>query len=241
MAYIRKTYRFKNSIEIEEYHNGRYGAPGEKRLQRKKATPEQIKKQNQTNREKEARRKIEANFEEGDCWSTLTYRQKERPPDFGSALDDFGKFRRKIRREYKKRGYELKWMALSEYGSRGGVHHHFLLNRIPDTDLLLAKHWTRGAPVTTLIYEEGRYKKLAEYLTKETNEKNKLKDKNYSCSRNLIKIEPEKDIVLNRSIEKEPKNRKGYYVDKESIVEGINPVTGYKYRHYALIRLNRRI
>ena len=241
MAYIRKTYRFKNSIEIEEYHNGRYGAPGEKRLQRKKATPEQIKKQNQTNREKKVRRKIEANFKKGDCWTTLTYRKKERPPNFESAIKDFSDFYGKLKKDYKKRGHELKWMVINECGSRGGMHHHVLLNRIPDTDLLLAKHWTRGAPVTTPVYEEGRFKDLAEYLTKEPSNQNEISKKRFSCSRNLIEVEPEKDIILNKSIEEEPRNRKGYYVDKESIVEGINPVTGYKYRHYALIRLNRRI
>ena len=41
--------------------------------------------------------------------------------------------------------------------------------------------------------------------------------------------------------QEEPKAKKGYYIDKETYYEGINPVTGYKYRHYTMIRLNRRI
>lgn len=39
--------------------------------------------------------------------------------------------------------------------------------------------------------------------------------------------------------QEEPKPRKGYYIAR--IHEGINPVTGYKYRHYTMIRINRRI
>ncbi len=37
------------------------------------------------------------------------------------------------------------------------------------------------------------------------------------------------------------KKQKGYYIDPDSIRMGINPVTGYAYRHYTLIKLDRRI
>ena len=57
MAYEKKTYRYRNAIEIEERHTGRYGAPGLKRQKKKKPTPEQMERQNQHNKEKKARRK----------------------------------------------------------------------------------------------------------------------------------------------------------------------------------------
>ena len=38
-----------------------------------------------------------------------------------------------------------------------------------------------------------------------------------------------------------PKAPKGYYIDPDSVRMGINPVTGYAYRHYTLIKLDRRI
>ena len=46
MAYRHDTYKYKNKkiIEHEFKYAGRYGAKGEKRAQRKKATPEQMKK-----------------------------------------------------------------------------------------------------------------------------------------------------------------------------------------------------
>ena len=45
--YIRKTYRFKNAIEIYEHLDGRYGARGAPRKEKIKATPEEVKKRNQ--------------------------------------------------------------------------------------------------------------------------------------------------------------------------------------------------
>ena len=40
---------------------------------------------------------------------------------------------------------------------------------------------------------------------------------------------------------KEPKERPGYYIDKETYHEGINPVTGHKYRYYTMIPIHRRM
>lgn len=40
----RKTYKFQHGdiLDIEEYHDGRYGAPGLKRMKRRKATKEDM-------------------------------------------------------------------------------------------------------------------------------------------------------------------------------------------------------
>ena len=57
--YWKDTWTFPNSNEYEYKFAGRYGAKGEKRQQREKATPEQIQKQNQSNREKKVRREME--------------------------------------------------------------------------------------------------------------------------------------------------------------------------------------
>ena len=46
MAIKKKTYSFRGGdiIDTEEYHDGKYGAPGEKRIKRKKATPEEMER-----------------------------------------------------------------------------------------------------------------------------------------------------------------------------------------------------
>ena len=87
MAIRKKEYHFKDSIEVEEYVDGRFGAKGNKRTEKKKATPEQVKKQNQLNKAKNCRRRIKNNFSEGDYYLTLTFKRELRPPDLKSAKD----------------------------------------------------------------------------------------------------------------------------------------------------------
>ena len=62
MAYWLDTWSFPNSIEYEYKWEGKYGAKGEKRCRKVNITPEQIRKQNQMNREVRVRRLIKANF-----------------------------------------------------------------------------------------------------------------------------------------------------------------------------------
>ena len=135
----------------------------------------------------------------------------------------------------------MKWMLHTEIGSRGGVHHHLVINRIPDADLIMRRAWEKGGVHIDLLYDEGGLRKLAEYLSKMPDEENKLRESRYSCSRNLKIPVAEVKIYKRKTWKDEPKPPKGYYLDKETYHEGINPVTGYKYRRYILIRLNRRI
>ncbi len=241
MPYGRNTYRFKNSIEVEEYLNGRYGARGEPRQKKRKATPEQIKKQNQRNKEKRIRRKIKANFQEGDYFMTLTCAKDKRPPTMAQAKQEFTKFIRKVRDECKKDGFTIKWMKNIEMGKKKAVHCHLLVTRVPGIEQIVRKYWTYGGVHMQLLYEQGDFKDLAPYLCKTPQTDQSLQECSYSCSKNMVTIEPEKEIIDSREITDPPRPRKGFYLDKESMVEGINPVTGYKYRHYTWIRLNRRI
>lgn len=238
--YIRKRYIFDGSVEVEESHNGNYGAPGEKRGKRKKVSPEVIKKQNQWNKEKNIRRLAKWNFKTNDYWITLTYKKEARPPDMKAAKKDIEKFMGKMRRYYKKKDVMFKWMLATEIGSRGGVHHHLIMSRVPDGDLMITKNWTLGGAHIQLLYEQGDFRDLASYIAKQPDEENKFKGKRFSRSRNLISKDPEKKIMKRGTFEKEPRVPQGYYLDKTSLVEGINPVTGYKYRHYTLVKIKRR-
>lgn len=241
--YKRDTYIFDGSIEIEETGTGRYGAPGERREKRDKATPEQIKKQNQWRRERDIRRIIKRNFQENDYWITLTYRLEERPPGMKGAQKDITALLDKLRKKYKKAGYQLKWILATEIGSRGGVHHHLIINRIPEGDIIISNCWTKGKAHIELMYSKGGYKDLAEYIAKQPEEENAIKEKRYSRSRNLVVPEPKRKELNNINLEKEPKPPKGYYIEKDSLVEGINPVTGKKYRYYTCTKIQpkRRI
>lgn len=236
--YIRKRYVFEESIEIEEGHSGRYGAPGHKRQRRKKPTPEQIAKQNQFNKEKNIRRLIKWNFQENDYWVTLTYQKSKRPESMEKAKDDIQRFLRKLRKLYKDAGSQLKYILCTEIGSRGGVHHHIIINRITDGDAIIARCWGAGRCHIELMYIQGNFRELANYIGKQP--KDEKSEKRYTRSRNLIVKKPEKKVMFRTTWNEEPRVPNGYYLDKESLFEGINPVTGYRYRHYTIVKLKRR-
>lgn len=235
MAYIRKKYTFPHAIEVEEYHTARYGAPGQKRQPKIKPSPEQIERQNQKIKEKKCRRKLRAYFDVNDYFVTLTYKKDARPPDMDQAKRDFGRFIRKLRAEYKKRGKEMRWIRNIEVGTKGAWHVHLVVNRIPDTDLLIRRAWPHGRVTHQLLYEKGEFRELAAYITKSPRTDSRLRESSYSCSRNMPVPEPEKKLIrwkTWRSI----RIPEGYYLEKASLHEGINPVTGYPHRSYTLIK-----
>lgn len=253
MAYWLDTFRFPNSIEYEFKFAGKYGAKGEKRQPKKKATPEQIKLQNQLNREIKVRRLIKANFFPEDLWVTLKYPAGTRKAA-GKVRNDMRNFIDRLRRQYKKKGHPLKFIYRMEAGKRGGIHIHLLVPRIrgADTDLLVQEAWAHGRANFQSVYEYGGYEKLANYIVKQPDEETALQLSffpeeerkefiRYSCSRNLERPVPERKAyrrwTLKRLIEEGIKPTPGYYVDENSIYSGINRFTGMGYLRYTECRL----
>ncbi len=235
MAYIKKKWEFPYAVEVEQYHTARYGAPGQKRQPKKRQTPEQVQKQNQRNREKKCRRQLRAYFDVNDYFVTLTYRKDARPQDMKKAAEHFRGFYRKLQREYRKRGFKLRWIRNIEVGTKGAWHMHVVINRIPDTDILMQKAWKYGRITHQLLYDRGEFRELAAYMTKTPNTDPRLRETNYSTSRNMPLPEPEKKVILWKTWRK-IRIPEGWYLDKASIREGMNPVTGYPYRTYTLLK-----
>lgn len=247
--YILDTYSFTDkegnilSREYEYKYYGNYGAKGEKRLPKKKITPEQIQRQNHTNKVKKIRRKLKNNFYEGDYWITFTYK-KDTAKTIEEVMEDLKKMMEKLRRKYSKAAVPMKWIRRIEIGSKGGIHAHMVLNRIEGLDITLQKLWTHGHVNIEIL--DGNYDNLAEYIAKEpTDQQKKLmrsmdipesKLIRYSCSRNLIEPLPEREEKSHRTMKSifnsdlEP--HKGFYIDKDSIIKGINYVTGMSYLQY---------
>lgn len=219
MAFTKKTWSFPGSNEISYTYKGRYGAKGEKREKKKKVTPEQIRKQNQWNREKRMRRLMKANFIPGDLWCTLKYPRGTRK-SVGEVTKDFRNFRDRLKRQYKKFGEELKFIYRMEIGARGGIHIHLLVNWIrgnpeadsngkasngkpPDTALIIQEAWKPcGRIHYEPVYSEGLFQDLACYMTKQPDEEiekqlsflpveDRKKLIKIGSSRNLIRPEPE--------------------------------------------------
>lgn len=117
--YKRIIYTFKNSIEVYEYLDGKYGAPGKKRGKKRKLTEEAIRYRNQWNRERKVRHKLKTWFKKNDYMVLLTYKKNERPPDMDTAKKDLSKAMRRVREKYKKAGQTMRWMANIEVGTKG--------------------------------------------------------------------------------------------------------------------------
>lgn len=264
VAYTRLEYDLGRVTEYEYHFKGNYGAPGEKRGKRKKATPAQIEKQNQWNKETLVRRLILLNFDEDDLWTCLKYKEGTKL-SVETVKKHWKEFRNKMSRAYKKAGEPFKFICRMEVSKSGGVHIHVLVNRLRgdvQTDKLMSQYWKEitakglgkaGHINVTPMYEEGSYEALAEYLTKkprkeeyeqlslfpEEERKDLIK---YSTSRNLKRPVPKKKEyrrwTVRRLIENGPKPRPGYYIDKNSIISGVNRYTGMSYYRYREIKIN---
>lgn len=244
-------YRFPTSTEYEYKFVGNYGAKGEKRSPKQKRTPEDIERQNQYQRTKTVRHLIKANFTEGDYWTTLTY-PKDESRTIQEVAKDVSKFLGSMRYQYKKHNIPCKYIYRIEIGSRGGIHVHIILNRIPDLDRIIQRYWPHGKAHNELL-DNGTYENLADYIVKPPTEQQKklLKtfDENakklirYSCSRNLKRPMPETKEYSRRTM-REVFNHdlvpeKGFYIDKNSIRRGVNMFTGMGYLYYQEIKLQK--
>ena len=250
MAVKRKTYNLCRGdiIEVEEFHDGNYGAPGKERKKKKKPTTEQMQRVNAHNKFKRCRLRLLQYFDHGDCFATWTYEEKNRPPSMEHALKDFQEAIRYVRKEYKKRGKPLLWIRNIERGTKGAWHIHLIVNEIGETASILQHAWKHGGTYTSEIRKNSKiyaedFSKLASYITKDeysrekkkdgTPGKPRLKEANYGTSRNMPLPEPTEDKLIRWK--KEAQVKKGYYI--LSSYEGINPVTGFKYRRYTMMRL----
>lgn len=241
MAYGKNTYRYPNAIEVEEYHSGRYGAPGQQRQKKEKPTPESVKKVNQRNKEKLCRRKMRKYFRKKDLYVTLTYEPLLRPPDMETAKKHFKKFIDQLRKYYRKAGIPFRWIRNIENGTRNAWHIHILLKRIPDADLVIAEAWEHGTVDIRPCYKKAEFRELAAYLTKSPETEKRLKAASYSTSRNMPLPKPEKTVITRwETFGEGVRVPKGFCLDKGSYHEGINPVTGYKYREYTLLRIEEK-
>ena len=126
-----------------------------------------------------------------------------------------------------------------EIGQKGAKHHHLVINEIPLK--ILRKCWTKGRIKVFLLDESGNYGDLASYLIKQTSKSKELQSKKWNSSRNLIIPEPTTEIVRANRYYDQPKPKKGYYIDKNSIVNGISQYNGYPYMKYLMLEVNSKI
>lgn len=239
MPYMQETAVAGKTVEVYKYHSCRTsGKKGEPRAQNRKPTPEQMEKANERNAIKKLRLTIAENFTESDAHIVLTYKKNNRPTT-EEARKNIEKFLRDLRRYYKKQEMELKYIVVTEY-LNVGIHHHLIINSIDTREI--TKLWPHGRPHITYLDSEGTYEKLAEYLVKETRktfkDDNAVMKKRWSCSKNLKQPVIKKKVIKREKWAKEPKPKKGYYIQKDSVVNGTHNYNGYEFpfQFYRMIK-----
>ena len=208
----RKKIRLRNGdiLDVEEYHDGNYGSPGKTRRKKEKPTKEQMRLINQRNKAKRCRWRLIQYFDQGDLFITWTYEVKNRPPNMDGALKDFRVAIGKIRKAYRGLVVQLYWIRNIERGTKGAWHIHLVVKQTPEGNAatIVTKAWTKG----------GTY--VAEIRNSKFNGDDMEQLANYlTKDKHTAEIKPPK----------------GYYIAR--LHEGINPVTGFLYRSYTLIRL----
>ena len=223
---------------IIKHYGLRSGAPGSPRRKKRKRTSEEIERQNQSNRARNIRLLILGNFKKG--WHIiLTYPKEARPETPEMAKKELARFHRRMKRYFEKAGFTYKWIAVTEIGSRGAVHHHLILedihtNTFATQDAVL-ECWKVGKKNFSPLYEDGEYEALADYLAKKES-KEDIPGCKVSHSRNLIMPKAKKERILRKRWQPEPKVPKGWLLVKDSLWNGINSYTGLPIQHYLLVQ-----
>lgn len=240
MPYIEEVCVAGNTIEISKYYTYRTHTKGEKRQPKDNPTCEAQKRVNLRRAERDLRRLMNANFEDGDLLVTFDFYKEFSPPGSKEMQKYISKFLRQLKDALKKEKQELKYIYVKEVGPRGSRHWHCMMSR---TDLkLLSKYWKYGGIHIDPLHT-GEYSKVAAYFVKYASKTEQtegtLIGRRWTPSRNLRKPKVKKRVISTPAFRKRYKKPKGYHLIKDSVREGISEFTGYEYFSYTLIKTDK--
>ncbi len=228
-----------NTIFVRMSTKRRKRVPGEKRSDRKKATPAEIERINQKNAERILAILINHNFRPGDYHIVFTYSGQE--PSKEQARKDLEKLKRDLAKFYREKGIVLKWISATEYENKR-IHHHVVMTGGVDLTEIV-RIWGKGILRPAFLDDTGNYRKLAAYLIKETSKSFRKADavsrRRYNCSRTIVRpLVSEDEVSSAQMIDLRPVP--GYYIDQDSIYHGQNPLTGKPYVEYVMVSLTEK-
>ena len=239
MGYMRKIRATIDRRIIEKdlyytYHALPQGKEARKRAKRVNQTPEQQKETNRRHAAAKLALKMANNFRAGDWYLTLTIGGKVPPKDqVKKSLDNF---MLNLRRYYKKKGDELKYIAVLEnMTGRGRPHGHMLINAMTAEDMeAIKKYWTLGRIRIELFGGEvDDCNNLAAYFKKEDVDKHSGRIR---TSTNLIEpIEKKEKVTRSECYSTRIIPPKGYHVHKRLTYQGYTK-DGYPCQHIVFVR-----
>ena len=181
-VYREKRYYCGEYLDVYIYPTYRQGRS---RGKRSKPTSAAQAKLNQRHREEKLVRLLHANFTPDDIEIHLTYQQQPESPEEAQRL--LRNYIRRVQRARKKQGLPpLKYIAVTEKGSKNGrYHYHVTLSGGMDRDEL-EKLWGLGyANSRRLQFTESGLAGLGHYIVKSP-----LYARAWNASKNLIDPEP---------------------------------------------------
>lgn len=238
MPFIQAETRAGKTIIVEQYQASRLGAKVEDRIPGMEMT-EAHERANVQREYRELTIKLNANFRPGDHHLVLDYAESDKPETLDAAKEDRSYFMRRLRYLYKKCGVVLKYIIVTEWGEKGGLHHHLVVNRGVDSDLI-RRLWPKGRVHFNLLDDTGEYSKLAEYLLKRRKywRKRGGHGRQWTGSRNLIRPKTKKRVIKMDVYYNRPKPRKGYVLKEDTEKNGFTK-EGFPYRSCVFVKVSR--
>ena len=185
--YREKTYKCGDYKEVYIFPCYANTAKPGRRKPKAKPTAEAQRRLNKRISENNLIRLLNANFTAQDLAFDLTYRPGQNPETKEQALRDVQNFLRRLKRHRTQQGLpELKYISVTERGSRSGRYHHHLVINGGVSINTLAKIW--GKCYTTaqpLQFDETGLIGKGKYLVKQS-----LCFRSFNASRNLVHPQP---------------------------------------------------
>lgn len=200
----------------------------EKKVRKAKCRPTSIsvEKVNRINRERDLTIKINYNYRPGDLWIVFSY--PEVLP-IKECMRRIEKLKRNLRNLAKRKNIPFRLIESTGIGENGKPHHHLVLNQ-EFTRKMIIKYWPEEQIHIESLWQSGNYNRVAKYMLKnayEAKTKTGKHSKAFRCSRTIITPETREE-VMKRPLKQDPEDlreRKGYYIDKDTIRQYEHPIT----------------
>ena len=156
------------------------------RAARMKPSSETMLRINREERRRRIIRLAQCNFSRKTSFVTLTY---EQDPEEEAAIREMEKYLRRLKYAAGKAGKDLKYIAVTEIGQNGRVHHHVLCEGV-DREIM-EKKW-RGGFANARRYQEnpGGFQGLVRYMLKKNSTLDTREDgriiRRVRCSQGMI-------------------------------------------------------
>lgn len=242
MPYLKKTIYTKHGIFVQKTKCFCYNLENTKKHRSVRLAPTPEGKQKRNERQKYLHNKylMFNNFDVGDMWITLTYKEDTVPADPKDAHKNLMNVLSKLQKKLKRKGIPLMHYVKTEAGENVRAHHHLLIRNNFQVISMLYEYWKEFGNVRDFreIYdiENGS---LITYILDGGDHK-ELNFEKYSHSRNLEEPKVETKIYPSASFRENPKPPKpgidGVEYEIRNLKNFFPDRDGFIYQEYEIVK-----